>query len=219
VSNRRLWECPTRVGCCRLPHHSDIMVYPHYGESCAIFMNGVPNFCLTYFTSLPRLSLATLEPATQFVLLTETRQSYFGMAEDDYSWGGSLRACTDDYPYNNAWCHNGGRNYVFADGHVKWIRRHYGEGHRGPVVVLRMAQQVARCDCEDREVWIARPSSFRRCSTRLGPEEIATGTWLRAGHHGEEEATSLRPGSRWPRLVQDRDAANGRLAGDMRGDG
>lgn len=127
VGNNRLWTCPTRAGACRLPDQSDTMIYPHYGMSCAVFMNGEPNRCLTHFTSMPHLSLATLEPATDFVVFTESRSTYFGMPEDDYSRGGCARACTDDYPYHNAWPHNGGRNYVFADGHVKWIKRHYGD--------------------------------------------------------------------------------------------
>ena len=121
VKNTQIWRCPSRG----MPYGDAAyaMDFPHYGFSCQIarwaekLANGGCSSSIS--------SLADCDPAAEFVLMGE------GNSHADETPGiytdygvGSYRISHGQYDYYNAFPHNGARNLLLADGHVKWYTRY-----------------------------------------------------------------------------------------------
>jgi prepilin-type N-terminal cleavage/methylation domain-containing protein/prepilin-type processing-associated H-X9-DG protein len=113
VKNSQIWVCPSRSGAYATPYYCS-NAYPHYGYSCSIckatratVAGSCPNW--TYN------NIALLSPASEWVLLAESSQD-----TPDIGRGSSRTGSTTQWVVHP---HNEGRNYLFVDGHAKWLMK------------------------------------------------------------------------------------------------
>jgi prepilin-type processing-associated H-X9-DG protein len=113
MKNSQIWRCPSRG----VPYGDPAYLmgaYAHYGMSCQIYRYGDQ---FTRSCSSPVSTLATLDPAAEFVVFGE------GSSHQPDLGVGSARISGGWHEYYNVFPHNGGRNLVLGDGHAKWYQQ------------------------------------------------------------------------------------------------
>ena len=121
IKNDQVWVCPSRAG--QTIGSGNAMRAWGYGINCA-FMNCRP------MAQIPR-------PAEKIVIMDSVRSDWRAQpVRGDYSAHCNLAIPTDEIANENAYGHNGGLNYGFADGHAKWM----GQAHPFPTTAGTVKQ-------------------------------------------------------------------------------
>jgi prepilin-type N-terminal cleavage/methylation domain-containing protein/prepilin-type processing-associated H-X9-DG protein len=124
VKNTQIWRCPSRAGVGAQAAY--IMgYYPHYGYGCSLFRATRPNEFGSGFCDTTYATLGAMDRPADHVVLAES--SAYGPNDLTYGLYRSRPGYLGD-DYYNAFPHNEGRNFVFADGHAKWLQRYQDNG-------------------------------------------------------------------------------------------
>ncbi len=121
VKNEQIWACPSRNATYSTPAYV-MEGNPHYGYACYLCTAtradpaaGCPNYTKH---RLPEIA----KPAETVLMAEACAYNWSPAPNAGWSDIGNSRVMNGTGGYYNAFPHNGGRNIILADGHVKWYQ-------------------------------------------------------------------------------------------------